>query len=482
MKRIACMTRLLLVALAAAPLASFAKKPNFVIIFTDDQGYQDLGCFGSPKIKTPNIDRMAAEGMKFTSFYTQTVCGPARAALMTGCYPMRVARNDSGYPPPPKLSLSEITVAEVLKEQGYTTGVFGKWDLAGHHQTQFNYDLGPTKQGFDTAFWTPSSNDALVNLLRQDTMIEARADLSRLSRRYTDEAITFIEENADEPFFVYIAHTMPHTILAAAPPFKGKSERGLYGDVVEEIDFHVGRVLDTLKEQGVDDNTYVIYTSDNGPWWFRHEQGGSALPLRGAKTSTYEGGVRVPFVIRAPGKVPAGKESDALTATIDILPTLAKLSGGQAPQDRIIDGIDISDLWHGGTQEEERVYYYYGHTMLRGVRKGKWKLHAPHVEADNGTIMRTKWLPMVHPDDRILIKKPVLYNLEDDLAETTDVSTQYPEIVKELTQLVEHARKDLGDSAKRGVNARPVGNEPYNTLGNKHAVPMPKQRKKKKKK
>ncbi|MFC5051447.1 sulfatase [Rubritalea spongiae] len=457
------------VSLVANVLAA-DKKPNFVVIFTDDLGYQDIGCFGSPKIKTPNIDKMAEEGMKFTSFYAQTVCGPSRAALLTGCYPLRLARNDNGSIPHPKMALSEVTVAEVLKDAGYATGVFGKWDLAGHSQTQFNYDLAPTKQGFDTAFWTPGSNDSIVNILRQDEMIESGANMAQLSRRYTDEAISFIDMNADQPFFVYLAHSMPHTKLAVAPPFKGKSERGLYGDVVEEIDFHVGRLLEKLKEKGLDDNTYVIFTSDNGPWWVKKEDGGSAAPLRGAKCSAYEGGSRVPFVIRAPGKVPAGKVSEQVTATIDILPTFARLAGGEVPTDRVIDGIDVSELWHGEDSELDRTFYYYSHTRLRGVRKGKWKLLVPHIEEDKKIASLKNWPKMVPPADRGWQTEVELYNIEKDISEEHNIANENPEIVVELQKLVEQARKDIGDSAKRGVNARPLGDEPYKTPDNKHAV------------
>lgn len=443
-----------------------------MVIFTDDLGYQDIGCFGSPKIKTPNIDKMADEGMKFTSFYAQPVCGPSRAALMTGCYPLRLSRNDNGEIPHPKLALSEVTVAEVLKDAGYRTGVFGKWDLAGHSQTQFNYDLAPTKQGFDTAFWTPGSNDSVVNLLRQDEMIESAADMKQISRRWTDEAISFIDQNSEKPFFIYLAHSMPHTKLAAAPPFLGKSERGLYGDVVEEIDFHVGRLLDKINEEGLDENTYVIFTSDNGPWWIKKDEGGSALPLRGVKCSSYEGGSRVPFVIRAPGKVPAGKVSEQITATIDILPTFAKLAGGEVPSDRVIDGEDVSSLWHGSEDELDRTFYYYEHTRLRGVRQGKWKLLVPHTDTDKKVESLKKWPNMIPPADRGWQTEVVLYNLEEDISEEVNVAKSHPEVVAELQKLVDSIREDIGDSAKRGVNARPLGDEPYKTLGNEHAVPI----------
>lgn len=437
-------------------------KPNFIIIFTDDQGYNDLGCYGSPNIKTPNIDQMAAEGMKFTSFYAQTVCGPSRAALMTGCYPMRTARNDAGEVPHPKLSLSEITLAEVLKPIGYTTGMIGKWDLAGHNPEKFNPDLLPQDQGFDYSFFTPGSNDSRVHLVRNKELVERNADMSTLTRRYTDEAIQFIQENEHQPFFLYLAHTMPHTILAVSDDFKGKSERGLYGDVIEEIDYNVGRIFDLLKEKKLDQNTYVIFTSDNGPWWIKKEHGGSALPLRGAKTSAWEGGLRVPCIMWAPGKIPAGTRSDQVSATIDVLPTIAKIVGTSPPTDRVIDGLDISPVIHGQDINLDRPYFYYQHEEIRAVRLGKWKLHLPH-NPDSEALAYTKWPRHIAPADQIHFDKNTLYNLERDIGETTDVADAHPEIVAQLLAQLEWAKKDIGDVGVRGENARPLGGEPYLT-------------------
>jgi arylsulfatase A-like enzyme len=437
-------------------------KPNFIIILTDDQGYQDVGCFGSPNIKTPNLDKMAAEGMRFTSFYAQTVCGPSRAALMTGCYPMRNARNDNGEEPHPKLSLSEVTLAEVLKPVGYKTCMIGKWDLAGHNQEQFNPELLPYNQGFDYSFFTPTSNDHHVNLLRNMEVLELSADMSTLTRRYTDEAIGFIEKNREQPFFLYLAHTMPHVKLAVSDDFKGKSEGGLYGDVIEEIDFNTGRILTALKAKGLDENTYVIYISDNGPWWIKGKDGGHAEPLRGAKTSAWDGGLRVPCIIRAPGKVPAGTSCDLVTATIDLLPTIAKIAGVQKPTDRVIDGLDISDIIYGKSKTLERPYFFYQHQELRAVRMGKWKLHLPN-HPDSKAISYTKWPIHIAPEDRVLFTKPVLYNLESDISETSDVSAENPEVVAELLELLDWAKNDIGDYDKRGENARPLGVEPYLT-------------------
>lgn len=442
-----------------------SRKPNFIIIFTDDQGYNDLGCYGSPNIKTPNIDQLAAEGMKFTSFYAQTVCGPSRAALMTGCYPLRNARNDDGVAPHPKLSLPEVTIAEILKPVGYTTGMIGKWDLAGHNPEQFNPDLLPQAQGFDYSFLTPASNDSRVHLIRNKELVEMNADMSTLTRRYTDEAIQFINKNESKPFFLYLAHTMPHTKLGVSDEFKGKSAGGLYGDVIEEIDFNVGRIMDELKKKKLDQNTYVIFTSDNGPWWIKKEHGGSALPLRGAKTSAWEGGLRVPCIVWAPGKVPAGTSSDQVAATIDLLPTIAKIVGTSSPNDRVIDGLDISNVIHGRDTDLDRPYFYYQHQELRAVRMGKWKLHLPHDVNSNAIAFR-KWPIHIAPEDRVRFDKNTLYDLENDIGETTDVAGEHTEIVAQLLAQLDWARKDIGDYGMRGENARPLGNEPYQTPNN----------------
>lgn len=429
------------------------RRPNFIIIFTDDQGYQDLGCFGSPDIKTPNIDKMASEGMKFTSFYTQTVCGPSRAALMTGCYPLRNKRADDGIIPHPELDLSEITIAEVLKPLGYHTGMIGKWDLAGHNPVKFNRSLTPLKQGFNYSFWTPSSNDHYVNLYEGEKPFKKKADISTLTKLYTDKAIEFIIKNKSNPFFLYLAHTMPHTKLAVSKKFQGQSKEGLYGDVIEEIDHNVGRLLNQIKELKLDDNTYVIFTSDNGPWHLRGKDGGHCAPLRGAKTSTYEGGLRVPFIIRAPGKVPADTASDLVTATIDILPTIAEIAGANTPDDRVIDGLDISGIFRGTQSELERPYFYYQHRALRAVRMGDWKLHLPHSAADRKN-EGASWQRHIAEKDRPFINKPTLYNLKEDIGETTNLAAEHPKIIQKLMQQISFISEDLGYHDKIGKNSR----------------------------
>lgn len=462
----------LLCMLSGASVGADAPKPNFVIIFTDDHGYRDLGCFGSPDIKTPRIDQMAAEGMRFTDFYAQTVCGPSRAALMTGCYPLRVATRHNKVWLHPTLHSDEVTIAEVLKEVGYSSIAIGKWGLAGHTQSNSPKvkiwpDLFPVHQGFDEFFGTPGSNDSSVNLYRGEKLVERKADMSQLSRRYTDEAIDFIKRKKDQPFFVYLAHTMPHVRLAASDDFKGKSSQGLYGDVIEEIDHHVGRILDTLKAEGLDGNTYVIFTSDNGPWEFSRSAGhkrkfpnyqehsGSALPLRGAKTSSWEGGLRVPCVIRAPGRILAGQECHELASTLDMLPTLAALAGGSLPDDRVIDGRDIRSLLHSddGAISPTEAFYYYVRTRLHAVRAGKWKLHLPRP-AD------ATWGKYSKKEDDIAIEQPMLFDLSADAGETNNLAAKHPEVVAELMKLADFTRRDIGDFDRIGQNARFFDPEP----------------------
>ena len=441
------------------------KLPNLVIIFTDDQGYQDVGCFGSPDIRTPRLDTMAKEGMKFTSFYAQPVCGPSRAAIMTGCYPMRVAERGNVKQVHPILHSDEITIAEVLKTKGYATACFGKWDLARHAQKGFFMDLFPTRQGFDYFFGTPTSNDSVVNLYRNEKLIEPKSDMSTLTKRYTDEAIRFMQKSKGRPFFVYIPHTMPHTRLDASPPFKGKSKRGLYGDVIEEIDFNVGRILDAIREMGVEDNTYVLFTSDNGPWLIKNknhadghlpgDRGGSAGPLRSGKVSTFEGGQRVPTILWGPGRVPARTACDKLASTLDVLPTFAALAGAKAPYDRVIDGEDIRHLFHGKFDEANpgKAFFYYLRVHLQAVRQGQWKLHLARDAQPAGaapfSINRH-----IAPVDRIGFDEPFLVDLDEDIGETTNVARQNPEVVKRLLSLAEAMREDLGDYDRVGKNMR----------------------------
>ena len=431
-------------------------KPNFVIIMTDDQGYQDLGCYGSPDIKTPRIDQMAREGMKFTSFYAQTVCGPAREALLTGCYPMRTERaeHDDGLVPHSAMSLNEVTIPELLKPLGYKTAMVGKWDLAGRatrSKSNFRVELNPSKQGFDYSFWTQTSGS---NPIREaGKVVVKKIKRTSLTKTYTDKAIEFIKANKEDPFFVYLAHPMPHTPIAASKKFKGESKAGLYGDVIEELDFHTGRVLDTITKLDLDKNTYVIFTSDNGPWWREGDQAGHCEPLRSAKTSTYDGGLRVPFIIKAPGKIAAGTKCNLVAAGIDMLPTIAKLAGAMVPQDRVIDGVDISAIFHGQQTKLDRSFFFYQHQSLRAVRHGDWKLHLPHSELDR-TKEGTLWQTHVPEADRAFIDHLTLYNLKDDSGETTNVAAEHPQVVRRLTKQLDFAKRDIGYHNQIGENSR----------------------------
>ncbi len=463
-----------------------AQPPNFIIIFIDDMGWADLGCFGSETIRTPNIDRMAAEGMRFTNFYAQPICGPSRAAIMTGCQPMRVAELGNVKNIHPVLHTQEITIAEVLKPKGYASICIGKWDLAGHSQRGFEPSLMPTHQGFDEFFGTPSSNDQFVDLYRNDERMEENADMGTLTQRYTDAAIEFMARHREQPFFIYLPHSMVHTKLGASSAFKGQSKRGLYGDTVEEIDHHTGRILDAIRETGLADNTWVIFTSDNGPWLIKNknhqdgvlptDHGGSAGPLRSGKVSTWEGGQRVPFIAWAPGRIPAGTTCEKLASTLDMFPTLAALAGTAAPTDRIIDGENIASLLEGRFDEAnpEKVFHYYLRTHLQAVRQGSWKLHLPRP-------LHPPWLAPfaknghIHPDDDIGMETPQLFNLDTDPGETTDVATTHPDVVTRLLAEAEKARQDIGDHDRVGANMRFF--DPMDKRPTQPPVPNPRSRK-----
>lgn len=454
------------VAIAAAPSvslpASSSASPNIIFIFADDLGYNDLGCYGAPQIKTPRLDKLAAEGIRFTDFYSAApVCTPSRAALMTGCYAQRVGLGEVPQKMPNArsarvlyaespygLSPDEITIAEVLKARGYTTGMVGKWHLGDAKP------FLPTRQGFDSYFGLPYSNDmAPLVYIRGDEVVERDVNLSLITERYTEEASKFIRDNKDKPFFLYLAHNAPHTPLHAHPKFKGKSERGLYGDIVEELDDSVGQILDLLKELNLDENTLVIFSSDNGPWHLRGENGGSATPLRAAKGTTYEGGMRVPCVMRWPGRIPAGSVCREIAATIDILPTFAALTGASVPTDRVIDGKDISALMFSkpGAKSLHEFYYFYSGNRLNAVRSGPWKLRLTTTLQEE-----TEYGKYEHPDSLI---EPKLFNLVTDPGEQKSVLKDHPKITERLTKLADDAKQDLGDarSGVSGKNVRPIG-------------------------
>ncbi|MFP4416176.1 MAG: sulfatase [Chitinivibrionales bacterium] len=390
-------------------------KPNFIIIFTDDQGYGDLGCFGSADMHTPNIDRMAAQGMKMTDFYSASpVCTPSRAALLTGNYPLR-AGNLPVLWPFHKIGLnpSETTIADVLKGQQYATACIGKWHL-GHHK-----EFSPVRQGFDYFYGMPYSNDMFPKpLLRNDEIIERPVNQNTLTRRYTQEAVKFIRRNKDNPFFLYLPHTMPHVPLAVSDRFRGKTSRGLYADVIAELDWSTGQILSTLKELDLEKDTLVIYTSDNGPWLGKGAKGGSAGPLRGGKFSAYEGGMRVPCVMQWRGIIPAGRSCPALTTTMDLLPTCAALAGASLP-DNPIDGKNIVDVIVGNRSRHSPydAFIYYGpRGTVRAVRSGSWKL---------------------------FLKKNELYNLREDIGEQTNLYPKHMAMVKKLRKMAIEIDKEI---------------------------------------
>ncbi len=400
-------------------------RPNILIIFTDDQGYADLGCYGNPKNRTPRLDRLAKEGTRFTSFYAQHVCGPSRSALLTGRYPIR----SKGWSMP----AGEITFAELIKEVGYQTACIGKWDVSNRKPI---VERMPNAQGFDYYFGTLGANDnGKVAFHENDEKAGGTGDMGSLTRLYTDKAVDFLRNrrNREKPFVLYVAHTMMHTIIDASPAFRGKSAGGLYGDVVEEFDHETGRLLDALDELGLRENTLVLYTTDNGPWnqpaYTRKKKGhppgagfwGEAGPLRNGKGSCYEGGCRVPCIARWPGKVPAGRVSDAIFATVDFLPTFATLAGFKVPDDRFIDGVDQTDLLFGRSEKGARDSFFY----MNAVRRGKWKyLKAEHCMHG-----------YARDPDREKVEE--LYDLEADLGEKNNLAREHPDRVKELREHLE---------------------------------------------
>jgi arylsulfatase A-like enzyme len=460
-----------LLCFSAVQVPAETSRLNIVIIFTDDQGYQDMGVFGSPNIRTPHLDRMAEEGMRFTDFYVgASVCSASRAALLTGCYPERVGVGGALFPNWKQTGLDprHVTIAEVLKKKGYATAAVGKWHLGDAKQ------FLPTNQGFDSYYGIPYSNDMFpsktmsyaadclyregvtpqsieeafpepkpnmsrwerqphkfrnkVPLMRNEVCIEFPVHQNTLTRRYTEAALRFIETNKERPFFLYLAHSMPHIPLYASPDFEGRSEAGLYGDSIEEIDWSVGQILKTLKSHGLDQNTLVVYSSDNGPWDLKGDDGakvkgdlnrsvgGSAYPLRGYKFSNLEGGMRVPTLMWSPGQIPAGKVCGEIASTLDLLPTIAALTGAELPAARI-DGVSMVPLLEGVAGARPREVFFYG---THGVRSGNWKA------------LRDK-----------KTKKFELYDLSVDVSESHDLADEKPEILARLQKLVAQHEADL---------------------------------------
>ncbi len=457
---------------AIAANGSAASPPNIVVIFADDLGYADVGCFGGDgPSHTPHIDRLAREGIRFTQFYTaQPVCSASRAALLTGCYANRIGIHGALGPGARHgIHDDETTLAEIVKQKGYATAAVGKWHL-GHHP-QFL----PTRHGFDEYFGLPYSNDMwphhpeakagtypALPLIENDRVIDPEItpdEQSTLTTRYTERAVRFIERNHDRPFFLYVAHSMPHVPLFVSDKFAGRSPRGTYDDVLMEVDWSVGEILAALERHKIDANTLVIFTSDNGPWLSYGNHAGSAGPLREGKGTVFEGGVRVPFVARWPAKIPAAQTQSEPAMTIDLVPTVARLIGARLPE-HPIDGLDIWPLLAGlpgATNPHAAYFFYYSQGELHAMRSGRWKLLLPHTARSMAGQPPGK-------DGRPGKYKPLpvgleLYDLQSDPSETTDVAARYPDVVGRLQTMADAARADLGDALtkRRGSGTRPSG-------------------------
>ncbi len=459
---------------ASAPLCAGDRPPNIVIILTDDQGYADVGCFGAQGFETPNLDRLAREGRRFTNFHVaQPVCSASRAALLTGCYSNRIGIHGALGPNAKEgISDRETTLAQLLKRQGYATGMAGKWHL-GHHP-----GFLPVRHGFDEYLGLPYSNDMwphhpeakpgsypALPLIEGDRTVNAdvRAkDQEGLTGLYTERAVSFINRHKDHPFFFYLAYSMPHVPLFASAGYRGKSRQGLYGDVIQEIDASVGRVLRAIETNGLAKDTLVVFTADNGPWLSYGDHAGTAGPFREGKGTCWEGGVREPCIMRWPGKIPAGTTSDAMLMTIDLFPTIARLVGAELPK-LAIDGRDVWPLLAGqpgAVNPHEAYWYYYESNQLQAIVSGdgRWKLQLPHTYRSlAGRPGGHGGIPTQYQQFKIL--KSELYDLASDPGETTNVAADHPEVVNRLHAAAEQARDELGDSLtkRQGRGVRPAG-------------------------
>ncbi|MFT7517049.1 MAG: arylsulfatase A [Myxococcota bacterium] len=442
---------------AAQEIDTSESRPNIVIVYTDDQGWQDVGVYGAIDFSTPNLDRLAAEGIRFTDFYvSQPVCSASRASLLTGCYANRLDIHGALNPNSENgLKPSEVTIAELCKQRGYATANYGKWHLGNREQ------FLPTRQGFDTFEGIPYSNDMWPNhpespkaypplpYLVDETIVRHMPDQSQFTTDFTNLTTKFIREAhaADTPFFVYLAHPMPHVPLYVSDKFAGSSEQGLYGDVIQEIDWSVGEIMNTLDELNIAENTLVIFCSDNGPWLSYGNHAGAVANLREGKGTTFEGGIRVPFIARYPGKIQASSVCNEPAMTIDVLPTIANLIAAEMPAHKI-DGKDIWSLLTGDDQAvspHEAYYFYYRTNELQAMRSGKWKLHFPHnyrsledrAPGNDGTPSKYNYSMRTAME---------LYDLENDISESTNVVNDHPQVLAKMLKLAEEMRADLGDS------------------------------------
>ena len=438
-------------------------KPNIVLIFIDDEGYGDLGSYGATGYVTPNIDKLAAGGMRFTNYYAaQPICSASRAGLLTGCYPNRIGITGALFPNSKiGINANEMTIAEMLKPLGYATMAIGKWHLGDAKQ------FLPLQNGFDEFFGLPYSNDMwpvklndsiakpgeyqsrfpplpLIEGNKKIEEINSHAAMDQITTRYTEKAVDFINRNKNKPFFLYLAHTMGHVPLGVSDKFRGKTEQGMYGDVMEELDWSVGQVVKTLEDDGIEKNTIIIYASDNGPWLNYGNHAGSAGGLREGKSTSWEGGQRVPLIIRWAGHVKEGIVCNKLACAIDIMPTLAEITGAKL-SDNKIDGVSILELLKGNFAAEPRkeLYYYFGTNNLDAVRKGNWKLVLPHT-------YDSYHMPPGHDGigglrKRMRVESPELYNMRRDPGEQYNVIDQYPDIAADLQKLADSARAELGD-------------------------------------
>ena len=443
----------------------YAKKtPNVVIMFMDDMGYADIGAFGAKAYPTPHLDKMAKEGRKFTDFYvTQAVCSASRAGLLTGCYNVRIGINGALGPKSNSgLNPDEVTIAEICKQKGYATACYGKWHL-GHHKKFL-----PMQHGFDDYFGLPYSNDMWpyhpgvlhlpmeerlkrwphLPLIDGNDVINPKVsgkDQEMLTTQYTERAVSFIEKNKDNPFFVYLPHSMVHVPLYVSDKFKGKSGAGLFGDVMMEVDWSVGEIMKVLRKHNLHKNTLFIFTSDNGPWLNYGDHAGSAAPLREGKGTMFDGGCREPTLAWWPGTIPAGSECNEPAMTIDLLPTIAKLIDADLPKHRI-DGKDISALLTGDAKSPQEAYYFYYGNQLQAVRQGKWKLHFPHgYRTMAGKPGGTGGIPTNYSQAKIGLS---LFDLHSDIGESTDVKEKFPKIAKRLKSLGEKFNQELQKSKR----------------------------------